>query len=117
MLCDRFTDATYAYQGAGRNLGMGAVAELENFVQGSLRPDLTLILDIPVELGMKRVAKRGAPDRFESEKVQFFETVRQAYLKLASEAPQRYDVIDTSQSIELTQMDIRAALDLRLAES
>ncbi|MEQ9568223.1 MAG: dTMP kinase [Porticoccaceae bacterium] len=110
VLCDRFTDATYAYQGAGRALGMLPVAELENLVQGSLRPDLTLILDIPVELGMGRVAERGGFDRFECEHREFFESVRQAYLDLAQAAPERYAVIDTRNSLEQVQSDITLVL-------
>lgn len=110
VLCDRFTDATYAYQGVGRALGMSTVAELENLVQGSLRPDLTLILDIPVELGMGRVAERGGLDRFESEQREFFESVRQAYLDLAHATPERYAVIDTRNSLEQVQSDIARVL-------
>jgi len=111
VLCDRFTDATYAYQGAGRALGMSLVAELENLVQGRLRPDLTLILDIPVELGMERVAGRGEFDRFESEQREFFESVRQAYLDLAQATPERYAVIDTRNSLEQVQSDIALVLE------
>lgn len=111
VLCDRFTDATYAYQGAGRSLGMSPIAELENLVQGSLRPDLTLILDIPVELGMGRVAERGGLDRFESEQREFFESVRQAYLDLAQASPERYAVIDTRNSLEQVQSDIALVLE------
>lgn len=112
VLCDRFTDATYAYQGAGRDLGTDRVKLLENFVQGELRPDLTLILDVPVEIGMERVDARGDRDRFESEKQQFFEKVRSAYLELAAAAPERYAVIDTVQPLSDVGMDIRARLSV-----
>lgn len=111
VLCDRFTDATYAYQGAGRSLGMSSVAELENLVQGNLRPDLTLILDLPVKLGMERVADRGEIDRFESEQGEFFESVRQAYLGLAKASPERYAVIDTRNPLEQVQSDIALVLE------
>lgn len=110
VLCDRFTDATYAYQGAGRGLGYEQVSRLENLVQGELRPDLTVILDIPVELGMARVHKRGERDRFESEQMHFFETIRQAYLDLAQANPSRYRVIDTSASLESVQVEIGLVL-------
>jgi len=111
VLCDRFTDATYAYQGAGRKLGMSKVADLENLVQGELRPDLTLILDIPVDVGMERVAGRGEFDRFESEQQEFFESVRQSYLELAQASPDRYAVIDTCNSLEQVQSDIALILE------
>jgi dTMP kinase len=115
VLCDRFTDATYAYQGAGRKLGMSKVADLENLVQGSLRPDLTLILDIPVDVGMERVAGRGEFDRFESEQQEFFESVRQSYLELARAAPERYAVIDTCNPLEQVQTDIALILEQLLS--
>ena len=111
VLCDRFTDATYAYQGAGRNLGYEAVSTLENLVQGQMRPDLTLILDIPVELGMSRVKQRGEPDRFETEQLGFFATIRQAYLDMAQQNPQRYRVVDTRQTLEQVQASIADILD------
>ena len=115
VLCDRFTDATYAYQGAGRKLGMSKVSDLENLVQGSLRPDLTLILDIPVEIGMERVAGRGEFDRFESEQHEFFESVRQSYLELARAAPERYAVIDTCNSLEQVQSEVALILQRLLS--
>ena len=101
ILCDRFTDATYAYQGAGRNMRTDLIAELEVLVQGSLRPDLTLILDIPVELGLKRATERSEPDRFEREQVEFFERVRQGYLAIAAADPDRCVVIDASLPLRL----------------
>ena len=110
VLCDRFTDATYAYQGAGRDLGVDRVAQLENFVQAELRPDLTLILDLPIEVGMQRVDERGERDRFESEQRHFFEKVRAEYLNRAEESPHRYAVIDTAQTREAVKHDIRARL-------
>ncbi len=111
VLCDRFTDATYAYQGAGRNMRKDLIAELELIVQGSLRPDLTLILDIPVELGLKRASERSEPDRFEREKAEFFHRVREGYLEIARETPDRCVVIDASQSLAAVQREINIALE------
>lgn len=108
VLCDRFTDATFAYQGAARGMGADTVAQLETLVQGSLRPDLTLLLDAPVELGMSRAGKRGAFDRFEQEQISFFERVRQCYLTRAAAEPARYRVVDASQELTAVQADIRA---------
>lgn len=110
VLCDRFTDATYAYQGGGRGLPVERIALLENFVQGELRPDLTLIFDLPVEVGLARAAARGRLDRFEQEGRGFFEAVRQAYLQRAEQAPQRYRVLDAGQPLAKVQADIDALL-------
>ena len=111
VLCDRFTDATDAYQGAGRGMGTSRIAELELIVQGSLRPDLTLILDIPVELGLKRASERSDPDRFEQEKTEFFDLVRNGYLDIARKHPDRCVVIDASQPLELVQRELTIALE------
>ncbi|MGP0174086.1 dTMP kinase [Pseudomonas sp. NCHU5208] len=110
VLCDRFTDATYAYQGGGRGLSIERIAQLEAFVQGELRPDLTLIFDLPVEVGLARAAARGRLDRFEQEGRGFFEAVRQAYLQRAAQAPQRYRVLDAGQSLAQVQADLDALL-------
>lgn len=111
VICDRFTDATYAYQGGGRGIDMARIARLEEWVQGELRPDLTLILDLPVAEGLQRAGQRSSPDRFEQEKQEFFERVRAVYLQRAAEAPQRYRVIDASGSIDTVQSRIKAVLD------
>jgi len=111
VLCDRFTDATYAYQGAGRNMPSDLIAELELIVQGSLRPDLTLILDIPVEIGLQRAIERSEPDRFEREKAEFFHRVREGYLEIAQQNQDRCVVIDASQSLESVQREISIALE------
>jgi len=111
VVCDRFTDATYAYQGAGRGMDSALIEHLEHLVQGVLRPDLTLILDIPVEIGLKRASDRSAPDRFEQEQVEFFERVRQGYLNTAAKDPQRYAVIDASQPLDGVQFDIKVVLE------
>ncbi|MDD0843272.1 dTMP kinase [Pseudomonas sp. Gutcm_11s] len=110
VLCDRFTDATYAYQGGGRGLGEARIAELERFVQGELRPDLTLVFDLPVEVGLSRAAARGRLDRFEQEGRSFFDAVRQTYLQRASAASARYRVLDAAQSLESVQRSIDALL-------
>ena len=110
VLCDRFTDATYAYQGAGREMRDDLISELEMLVQGSLRPDLTLILDIPVELGLQRAGERSTPDRFELERVEFFQRVRNRYLQIASDNPRRCVVIDASRPLDAVQQQIETAL-------
>jgi dTMP kinase len=106
VLCDRFTDATYAYQGGGRGINTDIIARLENLVQGDFRPDLTLLLDVPVEVGLARAGKRGALDRFEQEQVGFFERVRQCYLDMASEHAGRYRVVDASQPLQQVQAQL-----------
>ena len=111
VICDRFTDATYAYQGGGRGIDRTRIASLEAWVQGDLRPDMTLLLDLPVELGLKRAGERSAPDRFEQEKQEFFERVRAAYLAMAAAEPQRYRIIDASGSIDEVQYRIKRVLD------
>lgn len=110
VLCDRFTDATYAYQGGGRGLGEARIAELERFVQGELRPDLTLVFDLPVEVGLSRAAARGRLDRFEQEERGFFEAVRRTYLQRAAAAPTRYRVLDAAQSLDAVQRAIDGLL-------
>ncbi len=108
VLCDRFTDATYAYQGGGRGLAYERIAILEQFVQGDLRPDLTLVFDLPVEVGLARAAARGKLDRFEQEQQSFFEAVRQTYLARAAQAPERYRVLDAAQPLSQVQADLAA---------
>lgn len=106
VLCDRFTDATYAYQGGGRGLAAERIAVLEQFVQGELRPDLTLVFDLPVEVGLARAAARGRLDRFEQEAQDFFEAVRQTYLARARLAPQRYRLLDAAQPLAAVQAQL-----------
>ena len=114
VLCDRFTDATYAYQGGGRGLDVATIAQLEQLVQGDLRPDLTLVLDIDVELGLQRARQRAELDRFESEAVAFFERVRAAYRALAEAAPARYAVVNAGQPLVAVQQDIDRVLQALL---
>lgn len=107
VICDRFSDASFAYQGSGRGLPMERIAQLRDWVQGKLRPDLTLLLDLPVELGLYRAGKRSAPDRFESEANSFFERVRQGYLELAAAEPQRIKVVNAALDLPLVSGQIR----------
>ena len=106
VLCDRFTDATYAYQSGGRGLEAARVRTLESLVQGTLRPDYTLLLDAPVEVGMTRARGRGELDRFEQEEVAFFQRVRETYLQLAAQSSGRFRVIDASQPLASVQKQI-----------
>lgn len=110
VLCDRFTDATYAYQGGGRGLPLEQIAVLEEWVQGALRPDLTLLLDVPVATGLARAGKRGVADRFEREDVDFFERVRAIYLERATHEPDRCRVVDASQSVEAVRAEVETVL-------
>jgi dTMP kinase len=111
VLCDRFTDATYAYQGGGRKLSIATIAWLEQLVQGDLRPDLTLLLDAPIEIGMERAQKRGAFDRFEAEKISFFTRVRDMYLARAAQYPARIKVIPSNQPLVDVQKNIMAVIE------
>ena len=110
VLCDRFTDATYAYQGGGRGLPNTDIELLETLVQGELRPTLTLWLDAPVELGLSRAAARQQLDRFEEEKAVFFDKVRAVYQQRAEAEPKRYRRIDASLSIDEVQEQIHHVL-------
>ena len=94
VLCERFTDATFAYQGGGRDVDPARIAALEDAVQGDFRPDLVIVLDLPVEIGLRRIARRGAADRFEHENVEFFRRAREVYLDRARKHPGRYVVVD-----------------------
>lgn len=114
VVCDRFTDATYAYQGGGRGLSKSTIAELETLVQGSLRPDLTYLLDLAPDIGLARASKRAALDRFELEKIEFFERVRASYLERAAQEPERCVVIDAAAELEQVQTAILAHLETLL---
>ena len=111
VVCDRFTDATYAYQGGGRGIPMNKIADLENWVQGDLRPDFTILLDADVETGLKRARQRAELDRFEQETMDFFERVRNAYLDMAANNPERFRLIDASQPLDAVQQDLSVVLD------
>jgi len=112
VVCDRFTDATYAYQGGGRGVDFQRIAQLEQWVQGNLRPDLTLLLDMPVQQGLQRAGQRSTPDRFEREQQHFFERVRETYLIRARQEPGRFRVIDAAPALEQVQQQIAAVLSV-----
>jgi dTMP kinase len=114
VLCDRFTDATWAYQGGGRGVSREEIATLENLVHGDLQPDLTLLLDLQVQQGMQRAAARSQADRFELESINFFEKVRAAYLERADAAPERFAVVDASLDMEAVWSQIQLILETRL---
>ncbi len=109
VLCDRFTDATYAYQGAGRGLSLEAIRTLEVLVQDNIRPDLTLLLDLDIEVGATRARNRGALDRFESLDAEFFSRVRDMYLQRAK-SESYYKVVDANQSLENVQLAVKNTL-------
>ena len=111
VLCDRFTDATYAYQGGGRGIAPARIAAMETWVQGELRPDLTLLLDVPEDIGLQRAGQRSTPDRFERERAEFFARVRAAYLGMAKNYATRYRVIDASQSLDSVQRAVQTTLE------
>jgi dTMP kinase len=111
VLCDRFIDATHAYQGGGRQMNQQIINTLESMVLGSLQSDLTLLLDLPVEVGMARARARAALDRFEQEKVEFFERVRARYLERAASSHGRIQVIDAAPALPEVQAQISAALE------
>ena len=110
VVSDRFTDATFAYQGGGRGLPEADIARLEQWVQGSLRPSLTILLDVPLEVSLRRIERSRNKDRFEQEAADFFTRVRQVYLARAAAAPERYTVINSSRSKAVVRRDIEAAL-------
>lgn len=116
VISDRFTDATIAYQGAGRRLGVERIQALRRLLLGDFAPDLTLLLDVPVDSGMQRLAGRGAPDRFEMEGREFFERVRAAYLQLAAAEPARFRVIDAARELPDVQAAVAQALEGFLAQ-
>jgi dTMP kinase len=114
VLSDRFTDATYAYQGGGRALDLERIAILEDWTHGALRPDVTFLLDLDPEVGLARAANRAALDRFEQEDLAFFQRVRNAYQQRVEEQPERFRVVDASQPLEEVQADLQAYLDALL---
>ena len=115
VLCDRFTDATYAYQGGGRGLPVTAIQWLENFVQEELRPDLTLLFDAPAGIGIARAkARQEKPDRFEAERMAFFDKVREIYLERASSSSNRITVLDAGQPLAEVRRQIIQVLESRL---
>ncbi len=111
VVSDRFTDSSRAYQGGGRGIPMETIDRLADWVHGETWPDLTILLDAPVEIGMQRADKRGAPDRFEQEQHDFFQRVRECYLQLAINEPARFVVLDTTQRLEQVSQEIRLLAD------
>ena len=111
VLSDRFTDATYAYQGGGRGIDQGDIKALEVLVQKGLQPDLTLYLDVPIEVGLARARGRGALDRFEQQKIDFFERTRDVYLQRAKQYDSRFVVIDTHRPLDQVESSIGQALE------
>lgn len=116
VVCDRFTDATFAYQGYGRGLSLEKIEQLQTMVQGTLRPDLTIILDLDPSVGMERASNRGELDRIEQEQQSFFHCVRQGYLDIAKAEPERCLVIDASKPLEQVKLDLLKALKQGLAK-
>ena len=110
VLCDRFTDATYAYQGTGRGLSAELIGKLEALVQGDRRPDTVILLDMPPQIGLGRARARGALDRFEQEEQAFFERVRQGYLERAAAFPDRYVVVDATQELSEVQRSLEGVM-------
>ncbi|MDX1800527.1 MAG: dTMP kinase [Marinobacter sp.] len=117
VLCDRFTDATFAYQGGGRGVSMDRIGQLETLVQGDLRPDHVMLLDAPVDVGLARARHRGELDRFEQEAAAFFERVRQTYLQRAAAEPARYHVIDAAQALDSVSADVADRLQSLMAQA
>lgn len=111
VLCDRFTDASFAYQGGGRTINISRIAALENWVLGEFRPSKTFLFDLPVKVGLSRAKARGAADRIEQEEADFFERIRNCYLKRATEEPERFSVIDASQSIDVVKRQLEKAVE------
>lgn len=116
VVCDRFTDATYAYQGGGRGIENSRIEVLEQWVQHDLRPDLTILFDIPVVDGLNRANRRSKPDRFEQEKLDFFERVRAAYLDIAEAQPQRFRIVDASKPFTEVSLQLSTIMTTFLAQ-
>ncbi len=117
VICDRFTDSSRAYQGGGRGIPMETIDRLADWVHGDAWPDATILLDVPVEIGLQRAGKRGKPDRFEQERDDFFQRVRECYLQLARIEPARFVVIDSTQSLARVREEVIAVADQLLANN
>lgn len=114
VICDRFTDATYAYQGGGRGLEKKVISDLQTIVQKGFAPDLTVVLDLEVDVALKRVATRGEPDRFEQERHEFFERVRATYLRLVVAYPERIALVDAAPAVDVVHRAVMDAVRERL---
>ena len=117
VVSDRFTDASYAYQGGGRGTAIQRIEELEDWTLGTLRPDLTLLLDAPVEVGLARAVQRGASDRFERERTAFFERVRNVYLQRAGREPTRFRVLDATAEPQVVAAATRLEIDRLISDT
>lgn len=111
VVCDRFTDSSRAYQGGGRGLPMETIDKVADWVHGDTWPDKTILLDAPVEIGMRRAGDRSEPDRFEKEQHDFFQRVRDCYLSLAAKEPQRFITVDTTRELDVVAAEIEAIAD------
>ena len=116
VICDRFTDASYAYQGGGRGLQRSKISELQKVVQGEFKPDLTVLLNCDIKLGMQRVMERGKKDRFEKEKIEFFERVQKIYLEIAKDEPDRVKIVNAEQSELEIALEIQAIVNNLLSD-
>lgn len=116
VICDRFTDSTYVYQGRGRGISKALIGKLENFVQGTLRPDLTILFDLDPSIALERAKQRGKRDRFEEEDVAFFTKLRASYLALARIFPNRFRVIEANRPIESIQEELKSVCDVFLVQ-
>jgi dTMP kinase len=114
VVCDRFVDASYAYQGGGRGFPVAQIKHLDNLIVGDLRPDVTILLDAAPQVGMARAKNRGTHDRIEQEKLDFFERVRTSYLARAKADPERFKVIDASKPLAAVQTELKVILDKTL---
>ena len=117
VICDRFVDASYAYQGGGRGIEFDKIEALENWCLKGFAPDLTLLLDMSVEVGIERTKKRGEADRFEVEKMEFYQKIRKAYLQRAEKEPNRICIVDASPSVETVQATLTKVLNVRCNSS
>lgn len=117
VICDRFVDASRAYQGGGRGIPLADINQLAGWVLGDVTPDLTILLDAPVETSRHRTGQRGAPDRIETEREEFFNRVRSCYLQLAEDEPERFTVVDASQGLTDVRTDVERAAAQLLASS
>jgi dTMP kinase len=111
VVCDRFTDSSRAYQSGGRGIPMATIDTVADWVHGDTWPDVTILLDAPVEIGMERAGKRSAPDRFEQERHDFFQRVRECYLQIAAREPDRFVVIDTTRNKDEVSTDVAILID------
>ena len=111
VVCDRFTDSSRAYQSGGRGIPMETIDRVADWVHGDTWPDVTILLDAPVEVGMERAGRRSAPDRFEQELHDFFQRVRECYLQIAAREPDRFVIIDTTRTIDEVSSDVANLID------